>query len=252
MKIKIAFLFLLGFSGLAQASTWENFVEKLTQTRAEVETLSQEIDSLQREKQADLEQWTQRKTELEAQMQKEQLRSLQIGEKLKRLESRVKLQGKTDPQAQKRLLSWIERFETWVPSTIPFLHESRQDSLKNLKQRAQKAQEPIEFVMADFWSFVETEIKLAQSNEYKIVDIQLAGIQKKCEVARLGLQSLFVVTPDKKILKAVRDAGSWKWKDIESGEDQNSILLLVQNLKNKNGSGYYHLPVDLGQMGASL
>ncbi|MBY0385584.1 DUF3450 domain-containing protein [bacterium] len=236
----------------AKASTWENFVEKLTQTRLDVETLSQEIDSLQKEKQNDLEQWSQRKTELEGQIQKEQLRSLQIGEKLKRLESRVKLQSKTDPQAQRKLLAWIERFETWVPSTIPFLHESRQESLKNLKIRAQKSQEPIEFVMADFWLFVESEMKLAQSNEYKIVDIQFAGQKKKCEVARLGLQSLFVVTPDKKILKASKEAGLWKWKDIDSSDDKDAVLLLVQNLKNKNGSGYYHLPIDPGQVGASL
>lgn len=236
----------------AQASTWENFVEKLTQARADVETLSQEIDSIQKEKQSDLEQWTQRKTELEGQIQKEQLRSLQISEKLKRLESRVKLQSKADPQAQKKLLAWIERFETWVPGTIPFLHESRQESLKNLKIRAQKSQEPIEFVMSDFWLFVESEIKLAQSNEYKIVDIQFAGQKKKCEVARLGLQSLFVVTPDKKILKASKEAGVWKWKDIESSDDQSAVLLLVKNLKNKNGSGYYHLPIDPGQVGASL
>ncbi len=251
MKMVIVIVWTV-FCNLAQASTWESFVEKLTHTRAEVETLSQEIDSIQREKQSDLEQWSQRKVELEAQVQKEQLRSLQITEKLKRLESRVQLQGKTDPQAQKKLLAWIERFETWVPGTVPFLHESRQEALKSLKLRAQKAQEPIEFVMADFWSFVESEMKLAQTNEYKIVDITLAGQKKKCEVARLGLQSLFVVTPDKKILKAIKEVGVWKWKDIESGEDQSAILLLVQNLKNKNGAGYYHLPIDPGQVGASL
>jgi Protein of unknown function (DUF3450) len=251
LKTKL-FLLLMIVSFSVKAATWENFVEKLTQTRSEVETLSQEIDSLQREKQADLEQWTQRKTELESQMQKEQLRSLQLAEKLKRLESRVKIQAKTNPDAQKKLLAWIERFEVWIPATIPFLHESRQTQLKNLKIRLQKAQEPVEFIFADFWAFVENEIKLAQSNEYKIVDITLNGQVRKCEVARLGLQSLFVVTPDKGVLKASKEAGVWKWKDIESNEDQTSIMSLVKNLKNKNGSGYYQLPIDASQLGASL
>ncbi len=240
------------FSFSVYAADWESFVSKLTQTRTEVETLSQEIDSLQREKQADLEQWTQRKTDLESQMQKEQLRSLQLTEKLKRLESRVKIQAKTDPAAQKRLLTWIERFEAWVPATIPFLHEARQLQLKNLKIRAQKAQEPIEFIFADFWAFVESEMKMAQSNEYKIVDIAFNGQTRKCEVARLGLQSLFVVTPDKNILKAVKEGTAWKWKDIDASEDQDSVLSLVKNLKNKNGAGYYQLPIDGKQLGASL
>lgn len=250
---KIIFLLLLiAFSLSARASTWEDFVGKLTQARTDVEMLSQEIDSLQKEKQSDLEQWTQRKNDLEAQMQKEQLRALQLAQKTKLLESRVKLQAKADPQAQKKILSWIERFEALVASTIPFLQESRLAQLKNLKIRAQKAQEPLEFIFADFWSFVESEMKLAQSNEYKIVDITLNGQPRKCEVARLGLQSLFVVTPDKSVLKAFKEAGVWKWKDVESSDDQTSVLTLVKNLKNKNGSGYYQLPIDSSQLGASL
>lgn len=250
---KIIFLLvLIGISLSAHATTWEDFVGRLTQTRTEVETLSQEIDSLQREKQVDLEQWTQRKTDLESQVQKEQLRALQLAEKTKRLESRVKIQAKTDPQAQKKLLLWIERFEVLVAATIPFLQDSRQAQIKNLKIRVQKAQEPLEYIFADFWSFVENEMKLAQSNEYKIVDITLNGNLRKCEVARLGLQSLFVVTPDKNVLKAVKEAGSWKWKDVESSEDQTSVLSLVKNLKNKNGAGYYQLPIDSRQLGASL
>jgi hypothetical protein len=235
-----------------QANSWESLIEKLTQTRGEVEMLSKELDSLQREKQSELEQWTQRKTDLEAQVQKEQLRSLQINEKLKRLETRVKLQGKADPQAQKKLLAWIDRYDQWILSSIPFLQESRKEILKSLKSRTQKAQEPVEFILADFWAFVDSEMKLAQTNEYKIVDIQMGAKLKKCEVARLGLQSLFVVTPDKKILKAIKESAGWAWKNIDSAEDQSAILLLVHNLKNKNGSGYYHLPVESIQVGASL
>ncbi len=248
----LLFSFSLSTMASASAATWEAFVGKLMQTRTEVETLSQEIDSLQREKQAYLEQWTQRKTDLESQVQKEQLRTLQLAEKTKRLESRVKIQAKTDPLAQKKLLSWIERFEVLVASTIPFLQDTRQVQIKNLKIRVQKAQEPLEFIFSDFWSFVENEMKLAQSNEYKVVDITLNGQLRKCEVARLGLQSLFVVTPDKKVLKAFKEAGVWKWKDVESSADQISVLSLVQNLKNKNGSGYYQLPIDARQLGASL
>ncbi len=254
MKSLIVFSLLIsGFFTLqANADSWDALVEKLTQSRVEVESLSKEIDSLQKEKQADVEQWSQRKIELEAQVQKEKLRSLQISEKVKKNESRVRLQGKTDPSAQKRLLAWIERYENWVESSIPFLHESRRQTLMSLRSRAQKSQEPVEFILADFWAFVEAEMKLAQTNEYKIVDIELAGKSKKCEVARIGLHSLFVVTPDGKMFKAQKDANTWSWKDIDSPEDREGVLMLVKNLKNKNGSGYYQLPIEGQHVGASL
>lgn len=250
MKSLIVFILILSVQ--VQADSWDALVEKLTQSRVEVESLSKEIDSLQKEKQADVEQWSQRKVELEAQVQKEKLRSLQIAEKVKKNESRVRLEGKTDPSAQKRLLSWIERYETLVEGSIPFLREGRLQALTSLRTRTQKSQEPVEFILSDFWAFVEAEMKLAQTNEYKIVDIELAGKNKKCEVARIGLHSLFVVTPDGKMYKAQKDGSTWTWKDIDSPEDREGVLMLVKNLKNKNGSGYYQLPIEGQHVGASL
>lgn len=248
----IYFLVITLYVGGASADSWESLVQKLTQVRADLETLSRESESLQRDKQSELDQWTQRRSEAEAQVQREKLRELQIGEKLKRLEARVKNGGKTDPQAPQKLLKWIERFQTWVPTTIPFHHEQRLAALDKLKTRAQKKHEAMEFVLADFWSFVESEIKLSQTNEYRIVDVKLGEVTKKCEVARLGLVALFVVTPDGKVLQASRDSQGWQWRDVEASGEQESILSLVKNLKNKNESDIYKLPIDQKIMGAGL
>ena len=237
---------------VASADSWEGLVKKLTETRADIESLAKEADSVQREKQADLDQWVQRKTEAEAQVDREKLRRLQMTEKLKRLESRVRVSGKSDPQAQKKLLGWISRFDGSVQDSIPFNRDTRLQTLRRLRERAERGQEPMEFVFADFWNFAESELKMAQSNEYKVVDVELGGKKRKCEVARLGLMALFVVTPDGKTLKAVRGASGWTWQDIETAPEQDSILTLVKNLKNKNDTGLYRLPVNEEKIGASL
>ncbi len=245
-------LVLLTLSSQSQADSWEGLVQKLTQTRAEIEALSKEADSLQREKQTELDQWVQRRAEIESQVEREKLRKLQIAEKLKRLEGRLKVTGKSDPQAQKKLLSWFAQFEKTIKNTIPFNQDVRLQTLARLRERVERNHEAMEFVLADFWSFVEGEMKLAQTNGYQIVDVDFGGSKKKCEVARLGLVALFVVTPDGKTLKAQKQASGWKWQDIESASEQSSILTLVQNLKNKNEAGMYQLPVSSSQMGASL
>lgn len=251
MKLVFVTIIALGISE-SRADSWESLVQRLTQTRADLEALSKESDSLQREKQSDLDQWTQRKAESEAQVVREKTREMQITEKLKRLEARVKVSGKADPQAQKKLRSWIESFETMVAASIPFQREARLQSLSRLKERVAKNHEPMEFIFADFWSFLESELKLAQTNEYKIVDVDISGKTKKCEVARLGLLSLFVVTPGGQTLKATKVGGEWKWRDVESSTEQISIQNLVKNLKNKMDSGIYQLPVNAEKMGASL
>jgi hypothetical protein len=150
------------------------------------------------------------------------------------------------------MLGWIARYEKAVKTSIPFNQDQRLQSLDRLRERVERQHEAMEFVLADFWAFVEGELKLAQTNEYRIVDVEFAGQKKKCEVARLGLVALFVVTPDGKTLRARKAGDGWKWQDINSPAEQSSVLTLVQNLKNKNESGLYQLPMSDEQMGASL
>lgn len=235
------------------AAEWEGLIKNLTQNRAEVETLSKETDSIQREKQAELDQWVTRKTDLDTQVQREKLRELQLAEKIKRVESRVRTQGKSDPQAQKKILSWLDNTQKWVEGSIPFQQDQRLQSLKNLRERTNKGRESMEFILADLWTFMESEVKLSQTNEFTIMDIIVDGKTQKAEVARLGMQSLYAVTPDGKILQAKSTNSNWTWMPVHSSAEETSIQLLVKNLKSKNYSGYYFLPVEKNQqMGASL
>lgn len=237
----------------AQAAGWESLIQNLTQSRAELEGLSKDMDSLQKEKQADLDQWSQRRTDLDGQVQREKLRELQLAEKIKRVDSRVRSQAKSDPNAQKKVLGWIGDAEAWVNKSLPFQQEQRLSVLKGLKDRASSGHESMEFVLADLWMFMESEMKLSQSSEFTIMDITLEGKTKKAEIARLGLRSLFAVTPDGKILQMKKKNSGWTWVPVENNDEESSIQLLVKNLKTKNFSGYYLLPVDnTAQMGAGL
>jgi hypothetical protein len=250
MKLmSIVFLNLLAVQ--AFASSWESLVERLTKTRAELESLSQEVDSVQKEKQSNLDQLLMRKSDLDTQVEREKLRRLQLTEKLKRLEGRVKISSQTDPKAQEKLQTWITNLEGSVQKNIPFETEQRLQTLTRLKERVLKNHEPMEFILADLWNFVESEFKLAQTNEYKIITLDLDGNKKKCEVARLGLMSMFVVTPDGKIRRALKKETEWQWQEIHPVAQQNSILALVKNLKNKTNVEIYQLPIQLDSQFAS-
>lgn len=237
---------------LSFASSWEKMVDQITKTRAEIEVLAKQTDVIAKREQSEIDLWSQKKTELDSQLTREKMRQKQIQEKLKRLEARIKVDPKGDPAGKKKMLEWLAAYEATISTTIPFHLEKRMATLKDLRTRLDVGHEPHEYVLADFWSFLETEMKLSQSNDYRIVDVTIDGKTKKCEVARLGLQALFVVTPTGQVLRANNSGSSWGWQDVDSGEQKDSVLSLVKNLKNKNTSGYYLLPLNKADMGASL
>lgn len=241
--------FILQFSF---ASSWEKMVDQITKTRAEIENLAKQTDIIAKREQTEVDTWSQKKSELESQLTREKMRQKQIQEKLKRLEARIKVDPKTDPNGKKKILEWLSSYEATVLSTIPFHLDKRLASLKELRQRTEANHEPHEYILSDFWAFLESEMKLSQTNDYRIVDVSINGEVKKCEVARLGLQALFVLTPSGQVLKASNTGSKWGWVDIESSEQKSSVLSLVQNLKNKNTSGVYLLPLDTPDVGASL
>lgn len=234
------------------ASSWEKMVDQITKTRVEIEQLAKQTDMISKKEQAEVDLWSGKKTELEGQLSREKMRGGQIQEKLKRLEARIKVDPKTDPAGKKKLLEWISAYESTVASTIPFHLDKRVAALKDFRKRLEVGHEAHEFILSDFWSFLESEMKLSQSNDYRIVDVTINGETKKCEVARLGMQALFVVSPSGQVLRATNNGAQWSWTDVNVGDQKESVLTLVKNLKNKNTSGYYVLPLDKADMGASL
>lgn len=252
MKIKLIIIITL-LAQVARANTIEPLIQKITSLRSEVEVISREIESSNKEKQAELDQKNQKKLELLSQVDREKLRSLQISEKLKRLESRVGSFAKANPRSEKKVLAWISELEASVIAGVPFQQNRRLAILDSLKLRAQKHHESLEFILSDLWSFIDGEMNLAQTNEYKIEEIELMGQKKKCELARLGLNSVYAVSSEGKTYLAIKElSGKWKWEDVSSGEQKDSIISLVKNLKNKTDSGFYHLPINKNILGAKL
>lgn len=249
---KLMIVLMLSLAADMSFANWQGMVQQVTELRTELESLHRESEALQKEKQMELEQWSQRRQEASQQLEKEKLRGLQIHEKLKRLQAKVKYQGKVDPKAAQRVLTWIENISKTVQNSLPFQKDRRDGELLKLRERVQKGMEPLEFVVADLWAFIEAEMKLTQTSEYRILTLKLADKEQKVEVARLGMQWMFAINPQGEVFTLVKKASSWSWVPVQESNQQSSVVLLVQDLRNKNDSGYYQLPRTGDVVGASL
>ncbi len=211
---------------------------KIVQLRAELETSNRELEAELKTKQAELDLWTQKRLELEGQLQKESLRRLQLEEKTKRLAARVKAEAKADPKAKAELLRWLAQAENWVRSSLPFRRGPRGEAVQNLRERAERGLESPETLSSELWQFYESEMKLALDNEYRITEVEDVG---KAEVARLGLYTLFAKSTDGSLRQAVLENGVWSMKPLADG-DRADAERLLQNLKGKKDQGLYVLP----------
>jgi predicted RNase H-like nuclease (RuvC/YqgF family) len=217
-------------------------MNQLVGLRAELETANRELETDLKQKQSELDLWTQKKLELEGQVQKESMRKMQLDEKIARLEARVRREGKQNPQALPQFNKWLEQAQSWVESSLPFRHEQRLATLHTLKERAARGLESLEGLTSELWLFLETEMKMAGDNEFRITDAP-GG---KAEVARLGFFAMITKTSDDKLQRAVFRDGKWTM-DTLSGSDRESAVRLISNMKSKKDSGLYQLPLEGGK-----
>ncbi len=244
---------LLVITNLSFASQdWSRFIDQVTQLRGEIELLSKDTESQNKNLQSEIDSLAQKKNELSSQLMREKFRGKQLQAKVQRLQMKTKTQPSADPKSSQLMLSWIKSYQDSLTELIPFKQEARKAQLQKIAQRLESGLESHESLMVDFWTFLENEKKLSETNSYQILDIEVEGQLQKCEVARLGLKSLFAITPSQKMLQAELTSEGWKWKDIKTQEQKKSILSLVDHLKNRNTSILYVLPINQQPLGASL
>lgn len=221
----------------------QDLAGRIVHLRSELEGMSREMESEQREGQSALDLWVQKKAELQAALQKEKLRRLQLEEKIKRVSERVRIEGRRDPAARAYLKAWLDEARAWVQNSLPFRREIRLATLDDLSARAAGGLESPEVLVAELWQFYEAEMRMAGDNEYRIMDLPLALAGRKGEVVRLGMFALYARLPNGQITRAVRDSdGRWAMAAVPtSGPPAESADRLFANFKNKRDSGLYYL-----------
>lgn len=247
------FILILFFSKNVYCTQWEQMLQKIVNLRAEVELISKENASLLKEKQSEIEALNQRKIEMNLELDKEEFKKNQMDEKLKSIRASLERSGKIDITDALKLKSYLLDFDSWLKTSVPFKLEERTSTIKNLISRIETKNESLDTILQDLILFIEKEYKLSNSSEYKVEEIQNNNKKTKAEIARIGLKSLFAITPEKRVLYQKKSiSGEWEWEYIENPNVKVSIENLISDLKSKKMNGLYNLPLDSNIMGASL
>ncbi len=244
MRILSLILASILFPGVAGAAVSEEFARKLVELRSEVETAGSAYEeSLQKRKSA-LEPMQMKLSELEALVSKEELRKLQLSEKLKA--TRASGGGLTTPaskaQEWKLLEQWAARLNSYVISSIPFREKERLQRVKALQQRIERKRESAVSVAADLWSLSEKELQLTKDVEYRISRLPLGGQEADVEIARLGMAHLLFLSSSGSAGYSSFEKGARKLVATADPTEKAAIERLVSRLKAKSANGWYEIP----------
>lgn len=241
MKTLLAFLTLFVTSQAFANKNLEELAGRLISLRADVEALNQELQSKKEDYQGQLKSMMIQKTELEASIQKEGLKSKQLNGKLAEVTQLIeKTRGTSDKK--KLLLGAAKKLEEHLQVSIPYKKTERIGSLKEISEKLESGVITEEKAMAQLWQFVEDELRLAKENTISQETISLDSREMLATVAKLGNIALFFQTQDGKYGYLEKNGASYQYKETLVTEQKNQIKILIDSMKKQIRVGQFEIP----------
>jgi hypothetical protein len=249
MKLKIQ-LSLLGLcfsymANFALAQDDEKLAHNLITLRGEVEDLQSELKILKSEHTNSMSYLNTRKTELQANADRKNLKIKQATIELENIQSKVNLLGEGSDQMLPQVISLIASVKTRLKSGIPFKYTERLSVIQEIERKLIASQISSQSAINRLWAFIEDEIRLTRENAIYSQTIELNGEKLLVEVAKLGTVLMYFKTRDDKygVVNKIND--NWTYELLSKTEQVQHVAELFNSLKKQIRQGYFTLPLTL-------
>lgn len=226
---------------------YETLAAELARLRSEVESLSTEIQDVQSEKRNKLRNISNQRAQLEAEIQREELRVKQLRQSLEEIRERVRQQGELQRELKPSVLEAIEVLRAPIRDGIPFRTSERLAELDKLKKELEDDIVAPSNATARLWSLVEDELRLARENGMYAQTIALNGEDVLVDVARVGMVMLYFRTPDEEFGYAARDGSDWTYVLYDSSVAIQQAEAFFDSLEKRVRVGFFELPAAIDE-----
>lgn len=233
----------------AQQNT-EAMAETLIQLRGEVEDLQSELQILQSEHAQSMAYLNTRKSELTANLDRQQLQIKQAESDLANLREKIKALGVDSEHMIPEVLTMIEQVLSVVDRGIPFKQEARKEVLLTIKRQLNANKMTSQQAINQIWAFIEDELRLSKENGLYSQTIVLDGQETLVEVAKLGTVLLYFRTKQNEYGHSYLDKnGDWMFTLLDSESEQQTVAILFDSLQKQIRQGYFELPLSSQMLG---
>lgn len=215
--------------------------DRLIKLRGEVETLHDDIESKQQQHRNRMASLSQRRAELEAQIQRQQL-SLK---KLQRSVGELRDQAKSIDDESAALRPVVKEvsslLENHVDSALPFTIDERKAELRQVRSKLEKGELSTPRAINQLWTFVEDELRLCRENGLFRQTIKVDGEDQLADVIRLGMAMLFYRTGDGEVGRAAKTNDAWSFQALD-GEPAAKADDLFDEFERQVRTGFFQIP----------
>lgn len=240
----IAALLLPTLTATALANTEEltRLAEELTGLRAEVEGLSDAISAAKTDTQGQLRSLSTQKTELEAQIQREELRLKQLRLQKTKLVEEVARGNAAKDALEPTVLASVARVREGVERSLPFKRAGRIAELDKIEKQLTDGLLRPEKAAARLWQFAEDELRLTRESGIYQQTIEVDGDEILADVARLGMVAMYFRTADDRVGRIARIGGQWRTEQFTDEARKAHVLALFEHFKKGIRQGFFTIP----------
>jgi hypothetical protein len=233
------------------ADSTEQLAKELIRLRSEVETKNSEVENRKQEIKARMKTLSLQKTELEASIQREQLRVKQLEQTINKKKSLIVTADFDSSALKKPVDDAIVALKALILTQIPFKMTERLKELDELKNGMDSGQISPYSATARLWSFFEDEFRLTRENGIFRQTIKVEGEEKLADIARIGTVMMFYKTSDGKTGSVKKINNSFEYVPINGKREVEQVLVLFDQLKKQIRTGYFEIPNALCPVGGN-
>ena len=227
------------------AADMQKLAEKIVKLRGEVETLNSELQAAKSDYNSELKGAGARRTQLEAQIQQENIRNKQLNQKLNSLKNELTTSYDAKTDLRPMVLAKLKKAKEIVNNSLPFQKEKRLADLKEIENKLEGWLISPASAIGRLWAFVEDEMRLSRENAIHKQTISLEGEEKLATVVKLGMVQMYFLTMDNQAGKVVKNPqGQYDYVAIRDQQQAEKVFRLVDGIKKQIRHGRYDLPTQ--------
>lgn len=235
-------ILLISHNPVYSADSSGELAKELIRLRSEVEQKNSEVENRKQEMKARAKTLAIQKAELEASIQKEQMRVKQLEQTLSKKKSVVVTADADSSVLKKPVNDAIDSLKALITEQIPFKTSERLKELEDLKNGTESGQISPYSAVARLWSFIEDELRLTRENGIFRQTVTVDGKDVLADVARIGTVMMFYKTSDGKTGFVRKNGKSFEYIPFISKDQTEQVLVLFDQLKKQIRTGYFEIP----------
>ena len=239
-------ILMMGLLCFDSAANVGKLAERIVALRLEVEDLNNLLLSKKESLAMELKSKGTRLSQLEMEVDREEIKKKKADQKLATLKARLKKLGSAGENLKPLILKQLAILDEMVESDLPFQTGERQKEIKDIEDKIKAGTFSSQKALGKLWALVEDEMRLGREIALHRQSIELEGDERLASVAKIGMMLLYFKTLDNKVGYGTRNQiGELVYWEERDPARKKLILKLIDGLKKQIRYGRYNLPLPV-------